>query len=198
MRFRKQFKLAPGLKFNINKKSAGLTLGARGAHLTYNTKGQRTASVGLPGTGLSYRDTKTVGSSRTGTAHARPASSTPPVPPPSSTPLNENQQREALEAEAWINAHTQEGAALQQWISQTYEWAGTELARRAQAHEIVLARGRQWVQSAVDTGQRNSFVHAYAEALSREVDFEALAEEARQTDALLARRQRRGRWWRAG
>ena len=76
LRFRKQFKIAPGLKLNVNKQSVGVTLGARGAHLTYNTKGQRTASVGLPGTGLWYRDTRKVGSRRTGaTQRARPASS---------------------------------------------------------------------------------------------------------------------------
>jgi hypothetical protein len=58
LRFRKQFKLAPGLKLTLNKQSVGVTLGVRGANLTCNTKGQRTASVGLPGTGLWYRDTR--------------------------------------------------------------------------------------------------------------------------------------------
>ena len=53
-RFRKSFKIAPGVKFNINKKSVGLTLGKRGAHFTINSKGKRTTSVGIPGTGLSY------------------------------------------------------------------------------------------------------------------------------------------------
>ena len=76
LRFRKQFKLGPGLKLNVNKQSVGITLGVRGAHLTYNTKGQRTASVGLPGTGLWYRDTRKVGSRRTKVAQvAGPASS---------------------------------------------------------------------------------------------------------------------------
>ena len=36
-RFRKSFKIAPGVKFNINKKSVGLTLGKRGAHFTINS-----------------------------------------------------------------------------------------------------------------------------------------------------------------
>lgn len=56
-RFRKSFKIAPGVKFNINKKSVGLTLGKRGAHFTINSKGKRTTSVGIPGTGLSYTHT---------------------------------------------------------------------------------------------------------------------------------------------
>lgn len=53
-RFRKSFKIAPGIKFNVNKKSVGLTVGKRGAHFTVNSKGKRTTSVGIPGTGLSY------------------------------------------------------------------------------------------------------------------------------------------------
>ena len=60
LRFRRQIRLAPGLKLDINKQSLGLTAGVRGAHVTVNTKGQRTLSAGLPGTGLSYRDTRRV------------------------------------------------------------------------------------------------------------------------------------------
>lgn len=56
-RFRKSFKIAPGVKFNINKKSVGLTFGKKGAHFTINSKGKRTTSVGIPGTGLSYTHT---------------------------------------------------------------------------------------------------------------------------------------------
>ncbi len=56
-RFRKSFKIAPGVKFNINKKSVGLTFGKRGAHFTINSKGKRTTSVGIPDTGLSYTHT---------------------------------------------------------------------------------------------------------------------------------------------
>lgn len=58
-RFRKSIKIAPGIKFNINKKSVGMTFGTRGAHYTVNSKGTRTTSVGVPGTGLSYTDVKT-------------------------------------------------------------------------------------------------------------------------------------------
>lgn len=54
IRFRKSLKIAPGVKFNINKKSVGLTIGTRGAHASINSKGRRTTSVGIPGTGLSY------------------------------------------------------------------------------------------------------------------------------------------------
>lgn len=54
LRFRKSFNILPGVKVNLNKKSAGVTLGTKGVHYTVNTSGKRTASVSLPGTGLSY------------------------------------------------------------------------------------------------------------------------------------------------
>lgn len=54
LRFHKSFKIAPGLKLNLNKKSISLTGGVRGAHYTVSSSGKRTASVGIPGTGLSY------------------------------------------------------------------------------------------------------------------------------------------------
>lgn len=55
-RFHKSIKIAPGVKFNINKKSVGMTFGTKGAHYTVNSKGTRTKSVGIPGTGLSYTE----------------------------------------------------------------------------------------------------------------------------------------------
>jgi hypothetical protein len=58
IRYRKGIKLFPGVKLNLNAHSVSLTGGVPGAHLTYNTKGYRTTSVGAPGTGLSYRTTK--------------------------------------------------------------------------------------------------------------------------------------------
>lgn len=54
LRFRKSVKIAPGLKLNFNKKSVGITAGTKGAHYTVNSKGKRTASVGIPGSGVSY------------------------------------------------------------------------------------------------------------------------------------------------
>lgn len=54
LRFRRSIKIAPGLKLNLNKKSASITAGKKGAHFTVNSKGKKTASVGIPGTGLSY------------------------------------------------------------------------------------------------------------------------------------------------
>lgn len=56
-RFRKSFKIAPGIKLNMNKKSTGITFGSKGVHYTMNSKGKNTFSAGVPGTGLYYTST---------------------------------------------------------------------------------------------------------------------------------------------
>lgn len=68
LRFRKSFKIAPGVKLNLNKKSAGITFGGKGAHFTMNTKGKNTTSVGVPGTGLYYTSTSGGGSTGSGSS----------------------------------------------------------------------------------------------------------------------------------
>lgn len=55
LRFRRSVKIAPGVRLNVNKRSLGVSLGARGARYSINSGGRRTRSVGIPGTGLSYR-----------------------------------------------------------------------------------------------------------------------------------------------
>lgn len=57
-RFRKSFKIAPGVKFNLNKKSHSFTFGGKGMHYTVNSNGKRTKSFGIPGSGLYCTETK--------------------------------------------------------------------------------------------------------------------------------------------
>ena len=54
LRFRRSIKIAPGVKLNLNKNSVSATIGKKGAHYTINSKGKKTATIGVPGTGLSY------------------------------------------------------------------------------------------------------------------------------------------------
>ena len=60
-RFRKSVKIAPGVRLNIGKKSVGISAGVKGARVSVNSKGRVTKTVGIPGTGLSYTDTSTIG-----------------------------------------------------------------------------------------------------------------------------------------
>lgn len=67
LRFRKSIKIAPGLKVNLNKNSISATVGTKGAHYTVNSNGKRTASVGIPGTGIYYTKSSSDQKSQTAT-----------------------------------------------------------------------------------------------------------------------------------
>jgi tetratricopeptide (TPR) repeat protein len=45
-------KLLPGVRLNFSKETVGLSFGVPGARYTVNSKGRRTVSTGIPGTGL--------------------------------------------------------------------------------------------------------------------------------------------------
>lgn len=64
MRFRKRVRIAPGVSLNVGKKSVGVRVGGRGYGVSSNTKTGTRATVGLPGTGVSY--SKKVGSAPKG------------------------------------------------------------------------------------------------------------------------------------
>ncbi len=71
-RFRKSFKIAPGIKLNLNKKSTSVTFGGKGFHYTVNSNGKKTKTAGIPGSGLYYTET---------TGGGKQNNSTPPPPP---------------------------------------------------------------------------------------------------------------------
>jgi|SoiMethySBSTD1v2_1073268.scaffolds.fasta_scaffold03225_13 uncharacterized protein DUF4236 len=53
-RFRKTFSVLPGVKINLSKTGVSTSLGGKGATLNVG-HGKRMVTVGIPGTGLSYR-----------------------------------------------------------------------------------------------------------------------------------------------
>ncbi|QNP61615.1 DUF4236 domain-containing protein [Streptomyces genisteinicus] len=57
--FRKSFRIFPGVRLNVNRKSLSLTFGqGKGPRQTYSTTGRRTTSMDLPGP-FGYRKTTT-------------------------------------------------------------------------------------------------------------------------------------------
>lgn len=67
MRFRKSVNLGGGVRLNLNKRSAGISFGTKGARYSINSNGRKTASVGIPGTGL-YWTQSTGGTNKKGTS----------------------------------------------------------------------------------------------------------------------------------
>lgn len=53
-RFRRSLKIAPGVRLNLGRRSAGVSVGPRGAKVSVNTKREVRRTAGLPGTGLSH------------------------------------------------------------------------------------------------------------------------------------------------
>ena len=56
-RFRRSIKIAPGIRWNLGKRSSSISFGGKGFHYTVGgPRGSRT-TVGIPGTGHSYTET---------------------------------------------------------------------------------------------------------------------------------------------
>lgn len=58
LRFRKSISLFPGVKLNFGTTGMSVSTGVLGFRKTFHTSGRVTTSVGIPGTGLYYVDTK--------------------------------------------------------------------------------------------------------------------------------------------
>lgn len=56
LRFTRRFSIIPGLRVNLSKSGASLSIGHRGAWYTVGPRGRR-ATIGLPGTGIYWTET---------------------------------------------------------------------------------------------------------------------------------------------
>ena len=59
-RFRKTFSILPGVRFNLSKTGVSTSLGGHGATLNVG-HGKENVTLGVPGTGLSYKTPATTG-----------------------------------------------------------------------------------------------------------------------------------------
>ncbi|MEQ2466435.1 DUF4236 domain-containing protein [Niallia sp. Sow4_A1] len=69
--FRKSFKIAPGVRVNVGKKSVGVSAGVKGLRYSVNSRTGSRVTASIPGTGLSY--TTSGGRSRKSSAYQRQA-----------------------------------------------------------------------------------------------------------------------------
>jgi Protein of unknown function (DUF4236) len=54
-RFQKRFSVLPGVKVNLSKSRVSTTIGGKGAGINIGPDGKPMVTVGIPGTGMSYR-----------------------------------------------------------------------------------------------------------------------------------------------
>ena len=52
VRFRKSFKVAPGMRVNVSSRGVGASVGVKGLRYSVNSRGQRRTTTSIPGTGL--------------------------------------------------------------------------------------------------------------------------------------------------
>jgi hypothetical protein len=55
LRFRRRFRVAPGIMLNLSRSGISTSIGVRGAHVTFGRRGRR-ATIRLPGSGLSWSE----------------------------------------------------------------------------------------------------------------------------------------------
>lgn len=55
LRFRRSVKIAPGIRLNVSKRGVGVSAGVKGTRVTLHSTGRSTRTIGLPGTGLHWR-----------------------------------------------------------------------------------------------------------------------------------------------
>ena len=56
LRFRRSFRIAPGIRLNLSRRGVTTSVGGRGEHVTVGQGTTRT-TVGMPSTGLTYTST---------------------------------------------------------------------------------------------------------------------------------------------
>ena len=60
LRFRRTIRVLPGIRLNLSRSGISTSVGVRGAHVTVGL-GRVRATVGLPGSGLSYSESQALG-----------------------------------------------------------------------------------------------------------------------------------------
>lgn len=64
LRFRKSVKICKGVKLNFSNSGTSVTFGEKGYHKTISSTGRVTTTVGLPGTGIYWTDSKKIGGAK--------------------------------------------------------------------------------------------------------------------------------------
>jgi len=55
VRFQKRIRIFPGVYINLSKSGVSASVGGKGATVNVGSTGRRMVTIGIPGTGLSYR-----------------------------------------------------------------------------------------------------------------------------------------------
>ena len=114
-------KLLPGIRLNFNKDSVGMSFGVPGARYTINSKGRRTVSTGIPGTGLYNVETLSSGKRSSRSTSTQTTSSSEEINLPYSPPASMQPGLFARKAER----------ALYAYLRDIFKWDETDTPDQA-------------------------------------------------------------------
>jgi tetratricopeptide (TPR) repeat protein len=100
-RARKSFSIAKGVRLNVSKSGVGVSAGPRGMRYSVHSSGRRTATVGVPGSGVAWQSVRGRGASaqpRTAPQATAPASSARRPTPGTFAPKGEKELYKAIMA----------------------------------------------------------------------------------------------------
>ena len=75
-RFRKSFKIIPGVRVNLTHRGVGMSVGGRRGRVSVNSRGRVTTTFGIPETGVSYTQSGQIGKRRRKKTKGRNTNST--------------------------------------------------------------------------------------------------------------------------
>lgn len=78
-RFRKSVKIAPGVKLNFGKKSAGMSIGGKYGGVSFNSKTGARVRASAPGTGLSYSTKISESGKKCAKSSSKPVTNSRPI-----------------------------------------------------------------------------------------------------------------------
>jgi tetratricopeptide (TPR) repeat protein len=114
-------KLLPGIRLSVNKDSVGMSFGVPGARYTINSKGRRTVSTGIPGTGLYNVETLSSGKRSSRSTSTQTTSSSEEINLPYSPPASMQPGLFARKAER----------ALYAYLRDIFKWDETDTPDQA-------------------------------------------------------------------
>lgn len=155
LNFRKSISLGKGVKVNLGTSGVGLSFGVKGARYSVNTNGKRTATFGIPGTGLSY--TKTFGTKKSQTAASKAKNEKIKAQNAKAAEKEAKQNAEAVEE---FNEELDEIMGIHRDGVQAIDWNKTE----------TIPRTIRNLQDEVLAGN----IDAYYEVIEKEEPFEAI------------------------
>jgi hypothetical protein len=143
-RFRRSFKVIPGVRLNLSKSGLSASIGSGPFHLNVGPHGAM-GTASIPGSGISYRQHFGAGRSPSARKHSFPSPTIFPEPPPSSS-LNEAaiDVIQSASTEGLTSENLKEFKQLVQTVYEEYEDISRQLNHACNLKQQATRRFQSW------------------------------------------------------